>query len=102
VLHKYQGRALLIVTERLRGALPLLLPPGISLRRNPRKPGCMASGAGLSGGDASIREVILSGGDPLALSNRRWATLLAELDRIPHLQSACGFIADCPWCCPNE
>ena len=37
-------------------------------------------------GDASIREVILSGGDPLSLSDRRLDALLARLDRIPHLQ----------------
>ena len=32
-----------------------------------------------------IREVILSGGDPLTLSNRRLSDLLAALDSIPHL-----------------
>lgn len=32
-----------------------------------------------------IREVILSGGDPLTLSNRRLGDLLAALDSIPHL-----------------
>ncbi|KFF50512.1 lysine 2,3-aminomutase [Gammaproteobacteria bacterium MFB021] len=37
-------------------------------------------------GDASIREVILSGGDPLASPDRRLAELVARLEAIPHLQ----------------
>lgn len=35
--------------------------------------------------DKNIREVILTGGDPLTLSNRRMADLFAELESIPHL-----------------
>ncbi len=33
-----------------------------------------------------IHEVLLSGGDPLSLSDRRLATLVQSLDEIPHLQ----------------
>ena len=86
VLHKYQGRALFIVTggcaihcrycfrqhfpyssanaglDRWQGALDYL-------RR-----------------DSSITEIILSGGDPLAITDQRLAALVAELDRIPHLE----------------
>jgi EF-P beta-lysylation protein EpmB len=36
--------------------------------------------------DSSIEEVILSGGDPLSLSNARLEQLLARLVAIPHLQ----------------
>jgi EF-P beta-lysylation protein EpmB len=36
--------------------------------------------------DSSIREVILSGGDPLSLSDRRLARLTRELQTIPHIQ----------------
>jgi EF-P beta-lysylation protein EpmB len=36
--------------------------------------------------DASIREVILSGGDPLSLSDRRLAALLGAIEQIPHVQ----------------
>lgn len=35
--------------------------------------------------DENIREVILTGGDPLTLSNRRMTELFAQLDSIPHL-----------------
>lgn len=36
--------------------------------------------------DASIHEVILSGGDPLAASDRQLAWLVARLEEIPHLK----------------
>jgi KamA family protein len=36
--------------------------------------------------DASIREVILSGGDPLTLSDAELAEVFSELERIPHLR----------------
>lgn len=36
--------------------------------------------------DPSIEEVILSGGDPLMVSNRRLTWIVSELGRIPHLQ----------------
>jgi len=36
--------------------------------------------------DPSIEEVILSGGDPLLVSNRRLSWIVAELAAIPHLQ----------------
>jgi EF-P beta-lysylation protein EpmB len=36
--------------------------------------------------DMSLHEVILSGGDPLSLSDRRLGQLLAGLDSIPHVQ----------------
>jgi EF-P beta-lysylation protein EpmB len=86
VLHKYQGRALLTVTgacavhcrycfrrhfdyaeanpaaDRWRDALTYL-------RR-----------------DTTISEVILSGGDPLSLSDRRLAELVSELEGIDHLK----------------
>lgn len=36
--------------------------------------------------DATIEEVILSGGDPLMLSNERIANILADLETLPHIQ----------------
>lgn len=36
--------------------------------------------------DASIQEVILSGGDPLSLSGRRMGAILEELSQIPHVK----------------
>jgi EF-P beta-lysylation protein EpmB len=36
--------------------------------------------------DPTIREIILSGGDPLTLHDEQLQTLLAKLDRLPHLR----------------
>lgn len=86
VLHKYHGRALLIVTGAcaihcrycFRRAFPYAQAhAGIDAWR---------PALAYLAHDASLREVILSGGDPLALSDRRLGGLLAELDRIPHLE----------------
>lgn len=38
-------------------------------------------------GDAAVREVILSGGDPLSLSDARLATVFAGLTRLPRLEA---------------
>jgi lysine 2,3-aminomutase len=38
------------------------------------------------GGQTDLREVILTGGDPLTLSDRRLLELLARLDAVPHLR----------------
>ncbi|TCO81118.1 L-lysine 2,3-aminomutase [Plasticicumulans lactativorans] len=86
VLHKYRGRALLVATGacgvHCRYCFRREFPYG-------------AASAGRGAWDAAldylratpeVSEVILSGGDPLALSDRRLATLLAALDAIPHLQ----------------
>lgn len=86
VLHKYHGRALLIVT----GACAVHCR--YCFRREYPYAEAHASvdewrpALAYLAGDSSIREVILSGGDPLSLSDRRLGTLLAALDRIPHLE----------------
>jgi EF-P beta-lysylation protein EpmB len=86
VLHKYQGRALVITT----GACAIHCR--YCFRRH--FPYAEAQGHGADWApvldylarDDSIEEVILSGGDPLALSDSRLAVLSAGLDRIAHLQ----------------
>jgi EF-P beta-lysylation protein EpmB len=84
VLHKYHGRALLITT----GAC------GVHCRYCFRREfPYAAAGAGdwrqaldYLAGDPSLSEVILSGGDPLVLSNRRLGTLLTALAAISHVE----------------
>jgi EF-P beta-lysylation protein EpmB len=86
LLHKYQGRVLLTLT----GAC------GIHCRYCFRRhyPYAEANPAGSHwaeacayiAGHTDIHEVILSGGDPLSLSDARLAGLYAELAAIPHLQ----------------
>lgn len=86
VLHKYRGRVLLITT----GAC------GIHCRycfrrhfpyadANPA-PGAWQQALDYIAADSSITEVILSGGDPLAMPDHRLAELAAQLAAIPHLK----------------
>jgi EF-P beta-lysylation protein EpmB len=86
VLRKYHGRALLITT----GACAVHCR--YCFRRHFPYEADNASRAGfgpaleLLRADATISEVILSGGDPLTLSDRRLAVLLEALDGIGHLR----------------
>jgi len=86
LLHKYQGRVLLITT----GAC------GVHCRYCFRRHFPYADENARSGewqetldylrGDPSINEVILSGGDPLTLSDERLAGLARALETIPHIK----------------
>jgi KamA family protein len=89
LLHKYHGRVLLVTT----GAC------GIHCRycfrrhfpyaeANPRTDQWSEALAYI-GADASIREVILSGGDPLSLPDTALAALVAKLDAIEHVETLC-------------
>jgi lysine 2,3-aminomutase len=88
IVHRYPDRALL---------KPLLACPvycRFCFRRESVGPdGGLLTEAELEGAYAylrarpAIREVILTGGDPLMLSPRRLGTILAALDAIPHLET---------------
>ncbi len=86
ILHKYAGRALLVTT----GAC------AVHCRYCFRRHFPYAAESALSNGweaalnhlrgDTSIEEVILSGGDPLSLSDRRLAQLVDGLESIAHIR----------------
>ncbi|MGH8176517.1 MAG: EF-P beta-lysylation protein EpmB [Steroidobacter sp.] len=86
VLHKYHGRALLVAT----GAC------AVHCRYCFRRHFPYADDSALHGGwqaaidhvraDRSVTEVILSGGDPLSLSDRRLAQLTDQLHSIEHVR----------------
>lgn len=86
VLHKYHGRALVITTGacaiHCRYCFRRHFPYADAQGRNSD----WAAVLDYLAQDESIEEVILSGGDPLALSDSRLATLTQGLDQIPHLQ----------------
>jgi EF-P beta-lysylation protein EpmB len=85
VLHKYQGRVLLTAT----GACAVHCR--YCFRRHFPYEQANASADGWRAAldtiaaDASIEEVILSGGDPLTLSDRRLAEFAQSLARVPHV-----------------
>ena len=86
VLHKYRGRALLIVTGACAVHCRYCFRREFPYADHHAGVDEWRPALAYLAGDSSLREVILSGGDPLALSNRRLGELLAALDRIPHLE----------------
>lgn len=86
ILHKYPGRVLLIGTGacaiNCRYCFRRHFPYSDHLAlKNQWQPALQQLQQ-----DTGIREVILSGGDPLSLSNSRLETLVKALEQIPHLQ----------------
>ncbi|MGQ0530256.1 MAG: EF-P beta-lysylation protein EpmB [Panacagrimonas sp.] len=86
VLHKYQGRALLITTGacavHCRYCFRRHFPYSDSLAaRGHWQPALERLAA-----DPTIHEAILSGGDPLSLSDERLAELFEGLRTIPHIR----------------
>ena len=85
VIHKYNGRALLIATGSCA------IHCRYCFRRHFPYAADTAAAAGwreavaLVAGDDSIHEVILSGGDPLALADHKLAELTDALRAIPHI-----------------
>jgi EF-P beta-lysylation protein EpmB len=86
LLQKYEGRALLIAAAscpvHCRYCFRRHYPYAEDVA------GLPSWGAALDAiaGDAQLREVLLSGGDPLMLPDARLAALCGELDAIPHLK----------------
>ncbi len=86
VLHKYQGRALLVTTGacgiHCRYCFRRHFPYGES---NPST-GQWQQALDYIRETPSINEVILSGGDPLSLTDQKLANLVAEIEKIPHIK----------------
>ncbi len=86
MLHKYQGRALLMGTAscavNCRFCFRRHFPYAETLAGRKRWAGTLKFLAE----DPSIDEVILSGGDPLLLDDRHLARMTTGLQRIPHLR----------------
>ncbi len=85
LLHKYEGRALMIATGacaiHCRYCFRRHYPYGSEPRRlDEWEPAFAAIEA-----DTSLREILLSGGDPLMLADARLTTICRRLDNISHL-----------------
>jgi len=86
LLTKYAGRALMILTGacavHCRYCFRRHYPYGNEPRRlDDWEPALTAIGA-----DETIHEVLLSGGDPLMIPDRRLSELISRLESIPHLR----------------
>ena len=86
VIQKYRGRALLIATGSCAIHCRYCFRRHFPYSEETAASGGWAEAVALIAGDASIDEVILSGGDPLSLATSKLAELTALLATIPHLR----------------
>jgi len=82
LLHKYPGRALLITAGACAGHCRYCFRRHFPYQDNHDLAAALTQVAA----DESLSEIILSGGDPLSLSDTRLAALLDQLEAIPHLR----------------
>jgi EF-P beta-lysylation protein EpmB len=85
LLQKYRGRALLVTTGACAVHCRYCFRREYPYAEQIGDLGRWRESLQYIAGDAGITEVILSGGDPLSLSDARLAALGAELARIPHV-----------------
>ena len=83
LLQKYRGRALLVVNGRCAIHCRYCFRRHFPYDQTPQVSGQWQSAIESIAGDPSIEEVILSGGDPLTMTDAMFARLLHSLDQIP-------------------
>ena len=86
LLHKYQGRVLLITTGACGVHCRYCFRRHFPYSEENARSGEWQEALEYLRGDASVGEVILSGGDPLSLSDERLADLARSLEAIPHIK----------------
>ena len=86
LLHKYQGRVLLITTAACAIHCRYCFRRHYPYQDAHNRPEFWQPALDYIKSDESIVEIILSGGDPLSLSNERLASLFEQLGDIPHLK----------------
>jgi KamA family protein len=86
MLHKYHGRVLLITTGTCAVHCRYCFRRHYPYVEAPHRPDEWEPAFREIEADQSVEEVILSGGDPLVLSDERLASLWSRLESIPHVQ----------------
>jgi EF-P beta-lysylation protein EpmB len=86
VLHKYRGRALLVTTGACAVHCRYCFRRHFPYGDHAAKAEGWREALDYLAGDPSVEEVILSGGDPLSVSDAALARLAEGLAAIPHLQ----------------
>jgi len=86
LLHKYEGRVLLVTTGACGVHCRYCFRRHFPYSEENARSGEWQEALDYLKGDTSVCEVILSGGDPLALSDERLAALVRSLEHIPHLR----------------
>jgi len=85
IIHKYQGRALLIVSGNCAINCRYCFRRHFPYSDNQNSRRQWREALQYIGDDNSIQEVILSGGDPLVVSDRQLQELVSEIAAIPHV-----------------
>ena len=86
VIHKYNGRALLITTGSCAVNCRYCFRRHFPYAEETAARGDWAEAIAVIAADASIEEVLLSGGDPLSLSTAKLADLTRQLASLPHIK----------------
>jgi L-lysine 2,3-aminomutase len=86
LLHKYRSRVLLITTGACGVHCRYCFRRHFPYAEETARAEEWRAALDYLKGDSSIHEVILSGGDPLSLSDERLAALVRSLEEIPHIR----------------
>jgi L-lysine 2,3-aminomutase len=86
VLHKYRGRALLVVTGACAVHCRYCFRRHFPYAERGLARSAEAQALAWLAGEPTVTEAILSGGDPLTLPDRRLAELAGRLAQVPHLK----------------
>lgn len=86
LLQKYAGRALLVTTGACAVHCRYCFRREFPYGGHSLAPAAVDEALALLAADPAVTEVILSGGDPLSLSDRRLDRLLSGLAAIPHVE----------------
>ncbi|HEX3134616.1 MAG TPA: EF-P beta-lysylation protein EpmB [Planctomycetota bacterium] len=86
VLHKYHGRALLVTTGACAVHCRYCFRRHFAYDELPRGRRWWSDAVEYVRADVSLREVLLSGGDPLTLPDAQLAVLAEDFATIPHLE----------------
>ena len=89
LLHKYTGRALLVCTSACAMNCRFCFRQNFDYEKEDKS---FEAELEAIRQDTTLTEIILSGGDPLSLSNELLHSLIDRLSAIPHLLSGCAFI----------
>lgn len=86
VLHKYHGRALLIVSGACAIHCRYCFRRHFPYEENRNNQSTWTEALAYINNDSSIEEVILSGGDPLIVTDKYLDTLVSKIAAIPHVR----------------
>jgi L-lysine 2,3-aminomutase len=86
LLHKYEGRVLLVLTGACAVHCRYCFRRDYPYAQSQATPARLAAALDWIAARNDVSEVILSGGDPLSLSDERLAGLVEQLDTISHLK----------------